>query len=756
MAQFRVTVPDGSAYNITAPDDATQDQIMQVFHSHIGQNEPPKQPEKPHLDQSYLAGLARTALGQGTAFGLGDEIAAGARSLIGGENYDEALNDERAKVKQFEEENPIASTVGELGGSLVTPGLGLALGSIKPAANIAGKIAQGAKIGGVLGGAYGAASSEGGDGDIISQIGHRLEGAKEGAISGAVLGGAVPAAGSIAGGLINKAKDAVAPVASRLTGGGVEGAADQVMLARLRAAGDDPAALRDQLEAADRAGTFYGGGKSASVTDSPLGLVDLTPSMQKLGGSAARASEEANTRANAFLNTRQTGVTPRSQAEQDAIADAAVPNRNPFAPLEKDAEPAGQYERVKDALTRAMTLQDKDFHNFGPNAYRTEQAMMDALKTKSDQLYGDARTASQNFNVQPVIAPIIKKIANDAASAPVGEATLIRKALRQFTTGDGNVVTSLDAFDKAKRAVDGLVGRARTAGDKNAERVLTGVKNDLISAVDSVPDQDIGAKYKAARNYFSSQMDMKDAIDLGRSALRENSDVVSDQFKSLTEGQKKLFRLGLIESFEANMGRGKRTNDITQPFETPRVQDLLREVIPRPTTPTGRIKAGAEYADRPERFGDFLANEKAMVKSGNKVLGGSQTQANAMSDAKFSRQGLGQMVEGLKGSGLTGVALEAASATLNKVFGLREDVAAEIGRRLFTADPAQRDLILTRLEQKYGSQKMPKLFSALSKVSLVGASAGAGQVGRNSADVQPSLKGGIGPNYDDFGNLRTP
>ena len=88
MATFKITAPDGGTYNITAPDDATPDQVMEFAKAKIGNGGTEEQP-KPHRDQSYMAGLARTALGQGTAFGFGDEIAAGARSLIGGESYDD-------------------------------------------------------------------------------------------------------------------------------------------------------------------------------------------------------------------------------------------------------------------------------------------------------------------------------------------------------------------------------------------------------------------------------------------------------------------------------------------------------------------------------------------------------------------------------------------------------------------------------------------------------------------------------------------
>lgn len=689
-------------------------------------------------DQGYAHGLARTGIGQGTLLGLGDEGMALLRSM-GEETYDDALSDERAKIDAFRKENPKAALAAELAGSFVTPGLGVAGGVLKAGANVGrlAKIGQGIKVGGAYGAAYGAASSEGGDGDLIEQGIERGKGALKGGALGATFGAALPIATGTIGGAVSKAKDFAAPAIARYTKG-VDDAADVVMAQRLGK--DTPQAFRDQLEEAKRVGTFYSGGDKASVTESPLGLVDLSPGMQKLGGNASRNSGEANARAEAFIGTRQTGVTPKNATQAQYADEAGIVNRNPFAPLEKDADPAGQYERVKDALTRSMTLEDKDFHKFGDNAYRTEQAMMKALKTEADKLYGQARTAAQNFNVQPVIRPVVEKYAAAVLDMPVGEAKLVKNTLHQFTTGNGHLVTSLEGFDKAKRAVDGLIGRARTAGDKNAERVLTGIKNDMIAAVDAAPAY--GDKYKAARNYFSSQMEMKDAIDLGRQAFKENADIVADQFRGLTEGQQKLFRLGLIESFEANLGRGKRTNNVTQMFETPRIQELLREVVPRTQTKTGRVKmkggAPAVYADRPQRLGDFLANEKTMVGTRDTVLGGPATAERLASDAKFTRQGLGQMITNLRsGGGVTGVILEATATGLNKIFGMREDVAAEVGRRLFTAKPADIERILQRLE-KASPQKAALFYEFLSRASAATGAAVAGQTGQAAANTEPT------------------
>jgi hypothetical protein len=690
----------------------------------------------PRPDQSYLAGLARAGLGQGTLFGLGDEAMALARS-IGDETYDDALKDERAKVDSFRNENPGTALAAELAGSFATPGLGLAAGAIKPAATVLGKIAQGSKLGAGFGGAYGFASSEGGDGNLLDQAYERGTGALTGAAVGAGLGAALPAASGIIGGTARKVSEFAAPAIARHTKG-IDAAADTVMTQRMAEAGDTPQALRAQIEEAKRVGTFHGGGAKASRTESPLALADLSPTMQKLGGNASRSSTEANARAEAFIGTRQTGVTPKNEAAARLADETGLTHRNPFAPLAKDADPAGQYERVKDALTRSMTLEDKDFHKFGDNAYRTEQGMMKALKTEADKLYGEARNAAQNFNVQPVIRPVVEKYANAILDMPVGEATLVKRALRQFTTGNGQLVTSLEGFDKAKRVVDGLVGRARTAGDKNAERVLIGIKNDMIAAVDAQPGY--GEKYKAARNYFSSQMEMKDAIDLGRQAFKEKADIVADQFRGLSEGQQKLFRLGLIESFEANLGRGKRTADVTQIFETPRIQELLREVVPRTQTATGRVKMQggkpAVYADRPQRLGDFLANEKTMVKTRDNVLGGPATAERLASDAKFTRQGLSQMITNLRtGGGVTGVVMEAAAAGLNKIFGMREDVAAEVGRRLFTAKPQEIEAILQRLEQA-APQQAGQFYALLSNMAVAGTAGASGQAGQAAANVQ--------------------
>jgi hypothetical protein len=160
-------------------------------------------------------------------------------------------------------------------------------------------------------------------------------------------------------------------------------------------------------------------------------------------------------------------------------------------------------------------------------------------------------------------------------------------------------------------------------------------------------------------------------------------------------------------------------------------------VVPRTETATGRVKKGAVYADRPERLADLVGNEKTMVLSNNKILGNSATAGRQMDDAKFTRQGLGQMITNLRtGGGITGVVLEGAATGLNKIFGMREDVAAEVARRLFTANPQQIEAILQRLERA-SPQKAAMFYEFLSRVSAGTGAAIAGQTGQAAANTEP-------------------
>ncbi|MFK3971119.1 lytic transglycosylase [Pseudomonas sp. NPDC087358] len=151
-------------------------------------------------------------VGDGTTFGLQDEILAGLDAAVQplisipengsaastfGERYDENVANQRALLKAGQEQNPIASAAGNLAGGVIPA---LATGGGSASASLAGTIGKGAAVGAGYGGLYGFGSAEG---DAIE----RLPEAATGAAIGGLLGGAVPALFAGGSALVRKAAD---------------------------------------------------------------------------------------------------------------------------------------------------------------------------------------------------------------------------------------------------------------------------------------------------------------------------------------------------------------------------------------------------------------------------------------------------------------------------------------------------------------------------------------------------------------------
>lgn len=114
--------------------------------------------------------IVRAAVGQGLAFGFGDEVEAFARSLASDKDYETLVKEIRQDMQTFKEEQPALAYGSEIAGGLFTGGLGV------------GKtlVSTGLKSG-ALGTAYGAGMAEG-------DIGERAESATTSGIMSAIAG----------------------------------------------------------------------------------------------------------------------------------------------------------------------------------------------------------------------------------------------------------------------------------------------------------------------------------------------------------------------------------------------------------------------------------------------------------------------------------------------------------------------------------------------------------------------------------------
>ena len=149
MAKYRITAPDGHSYEVTAPDDATQDQVMQYAQQNY-QPQPEAAPSKPQDGGTFDTAID-TAAGLGK--GVGD-VALGAQhylgkaaNMIGADTVGSWLVNDAAQGRKklsgelapHKARSPIAAPVGEISGNvLATLPVGGAI------AGAVGKVAPGA------------------------------------------------------------------------------------------------------------------------------------------------------------------------------------------------------------------------------------------------------------------------------------------------------------------------------------------------------------------------------------------------------------------------------------------------------------------------------------------------------------------------------------------------------------------------------------------------------------------------------------
>jgi hypothetical protein len=194
VAKFRINGPNGEEFEIEAPDDASDEQIMQFV-----QAEAPKT-KLPDIGtgQSALVGGV-----QGASFGFADEIMGGASALAAkamgnpadlSTLYGAAVSVPRMAQDSAAEHHPVAYYGGQIAGgvapAVASGGAGAIPGMARAGLGMRSLAAGGE--GAAYGALHGAGSAEGG-------LAERATGAGVGAVTGAVGGAMMPGAVDLGG-----------------------------------------------------------------------------------------------------------------------------------------------------------------------------------------------------------------------------------------------------------------------------------------------------------------------------------------------------------------------------------------------------------------------------------------------------------------------------------------------------------------------------------------------------------------------------
>ena len=499
---------------------------------------------------------------------------------------------------------------------------GLSLTANAPAgASILSKVGRGAAEGALYGGAYGLGSGEGASDRLSQGVG--------GAAMGGVIGSAVPA-------IVETGKAVARPIA-------------QAVQARVNPEGYASQKIAERL--ADSNMTIEQAGARAARDG--LSLADVGGSTTRdLLRTATNIPGPARSRVSSQLALRQMGQGDRLR---NVVAQTL-------------ADPDG-YMAVKDEIASTAQRLARPLYQ---KAYETPvgftKELEDVLTTpagKSALRKAEELAANEGIPFQQLFA----NVADDGTAS-------IRR------------VPDTRGWDYIKRAMDDMIeGQTDSITKKvtNEGRVLTGLKNRMLSEIDKV-----NPAYKQARQVWSGQASLDNALEFGRKAMTQSPESVRRALAQMGPAEKEAARAGAADWIRSAIDQRNFTQNAILKFFSNRQQ-------------VGNLRA---LFDNPEQFATF---RKAIFAEAKKratydAVKGNSTTARQMADLMESgglREGT-DFAKNVVTGGPVSATLNFIGSRLRMLGGMTPEVADQIAQRLTTSNPQNVQRIvgdLSRLQQ---------------------------------------------------------
>lgn len=620
--------------------------------------------------------LADKAGALGTATGkqlkgqnLADVIAGNSGSFS--DQYHQALSDEEARNTEFTHEHPYAAFAAKVAAFPLAAG-GTAFGSLAPegeqilARTLLPTTLKGKVVLGAKQGALGGAEAGLGstnDESVGQDVASTAAGAGLGAAGGALL---APVVDRAIGPLVN--------MFSRWRGGQAAIESQAIKRIALRMTQDQQAGgptAQDMLDLLNE-----GGGK-------PLTIADVG-NQNVLGeaGRVLRAPGPGKQYAAGFLTTRDQGAGTR------LIGD------------------------VNEAVAN------------GQSTFDATEALKQSRAAAAQPLYDQAYTANGTIN-SPEISAILQR--PEAQTALAKSTELMKNAGLAPSELGGSNGYSLQQLDYTKRALDDVIGSLQRKGKGNEARILVGMKNELVGAIDNADTTAVrdstgkiiqpGA-YAQARSAFSGPSQSMDALAAGGNVLKQDPGATKAQFAALGPNDQEFFRLGAANALKAKIASAPPgANEAARLASSQAARDQLRPLFPD----------DASF----EKFMTAVNNENLMFTTKAATIGNSATAGRvAEDDTKETGGGnlMGDLVEtagGLMGDQPLATVFGAGKLARRFMAGGNKppqspEVNAQIAKFLFNPDMAGNQSTLARI-LALGKPKPPMLPMPLGMLAGQGA-----------------------------------
>lgn len=611
-----------------------------------------------------LAGLAQKP-GQGAMFGTADEA-------VGAVTNPAAQEAMRRQLDMASKNYPVTSAGLEIGGNILgTLGLSRAFPKISGAiVNAASKgvipsLATSAGVGAVSGGIYGAGEGEGG-------ADARLKNAGDMGLFGG-LGGVAGAAGAkVLGPLTRRALSIFSKSAPKAIPAGVRDMAESAAEKTAQEVPVEPASL----------------GKVSKAVNQDVG--ELNPNIVTSLSKPGEALIDTN-----GAKVRQLAKGAAQYAGGQEVAENFFNRRVLKAP-----------EKIKESIAQ----------NIGGNdAYHaTVDDILAVGREKAKPLYDEAYKANKSI-VSKQIDKILETPAgkdalrqasvnmqNDMATMGGKDIGLTEQAKLAGTKADGGVIPGLNlrSLDYVKKALDDKISGAIRSGDKGVSRILIGLKNSLVDAMDAA---DVTAKagqksfkaegglYKQARVASGDYLKTTEAMENGKNFMSLDPELVAKQFKALPETEKTAYLSGV----------SKQLRDIVD--KAPEGRNVYNQILGKPEQQK-RLAAILS----PEQYKNLASDLKAqdrLYKLRNEVLGGSPTTSKAVAAKEIET--LSSDLQNIPSSSAN--FLGYVGKFIAKRFdGLNDSTARQVAQILFEERPERKLYLLEQMAGRKGTDMAQK------------------------------------------------
>lgn len=210
-------------------------------------------------------------------------------------------------------------------------------------------------------------------------------------------------------------------------------------------------------------------------------------------------------------------------------------------------------------------------------------------------------------------------------------------------------------MDQVKQNLDEVLFQSKaqaTFGTKapgsGTKATMQGIKNQRYKFVEALDD--IAPDYKAARNTFSGEMDIAEAIEAGSKFMRGKRDDIHIDFKSLkTDSEREAYRMAARNAIEESLGNMSPGTNMAEKLRKANMMDKFQVIF----------RDEADF----HRAGEFFNLESQSTKTTNQLLRNSATQRRGVMDQRLGEDPTAREIIALMYQGITNPTEAAARAT---------------------------------------------------------------------------------------------